>query len=105
MAIHTTEFVDGADVIWDRQTEPPDVDYKSFDAWLALGLYATPPFRTAYSAWSSAVEQLRDLLEDLPNKKTWYEAGDETERKFLKGKETMNKELQRLKDVARSELS
>lgn len=104
-AIHVTEFVGGADVIWKRDAQPPDVDYESFDAWLALDLYASQEFLTQYTVWQGAVERLRDILSDLPQNVRWHEADDSIQDKFVAGQVEMEDRLDELKQIARRELS
>lgn len=104
-AIHTTEFVGGADIIWQRNAQPPDVDFESFDAWLVLDLYASPKFLAGYRAWSEAVERLRDILQELPEDLPWYEAEAGIQEKFRGDKSDMESLLKELKRIARSELS
>ncbi|MFF2842338.1 hypothetical protein [Paenarthrobacter sp. NPDC057981] len=104
-AIHTTEFVGGADIIWQRNAQPPDVDFESFDAWLLLDLYASPTFLAGYQAWSGAVGRLRDILQELPEELPWYEAEVDIQESFRGEKDDMEDLLEALKDIARRELS
>lgn len=103
-AIETSEFVGEADLIWRRDAEPPDVDSKSYDAWLALDLYASKDFKSAYFAWYGAIGKLRDVLQELPENVAWYDAGDTVKTEFLSNKKDMEELLERLKGVARKEL-
>lgn len=104
-AIHVTEFVGGADTVGERDAQPPDVDFESFDAWLVLDLYASRKFLSGYQAWPDAVSRLRDILQGLPEDVRWYEADTATQEKFEAGREDMEELLAELKRIARGELA
>lgn len=104
-AIHVTEFVGGADTIWERKAQPPDVDFESFDAWLLLDLYASPQFKAGHGAWSDAVSRLRDILQGLPDDVPWFSADASTREKFEAGQTEMEDRLDDLKSIAKSELA
>jgi hypothetical protein len=103
-AIEVTEFVGYADVIFVRDYEPPDVDVKSYDAWLVLDLYASTSFAAAYRAWQAAVATARDVLDEVPPKKKWYEVKGDLPHRFELAKTEMDRALAEVVTVARTEL-
>jgi hypothetical protein len=103
-AVEVTEFVGNADVIFVRNVEPPDVDVKSYDAWLVLDLYASEQFALAYRNWQDAVADVRDILDEVPAKKAWFEVRGKLPDRFRKAKAIMDDALVNAIMVARAEL-
>jgi hypothetical protein len=103
-AIETTEFVSYADVIWVRDAEPPDVDYKNFDAWMLLDLYASEDVYRRYHEWSDATSEARSVLDEVPENESWLDADDELQNRFVAASKSMENKLAQLIQAARSEL-
>lgn len=104
-AIETTEFVGHADVIWVRDTEPPDVDYKNYDLWMMVDLYASDSVQSRYREWSDSVADCRAILDEVPEERTWYDMDEALQDRFRSAKQGMDSCLSELLDEARRDLS
>lgn len=104
-AIETTEFVGYADVIWRHAAEPPDVDYKNYDLWMMVDLYASVAVHSRYNQWSDSVAACRAILDGIPEDKAWHEMDDALQGRFRAAKRTMDAGLRDLIDEARRDLS
>lgn len=104
-AIEVTEFVGNADVIFVRHAQPPDVDTESYDAWLLLHLYASKAFKATYHKWQDAVGKARNLLDQVPEKKAWYDMRGDFPDRFRDAAKKMDQALSEVILAARAELS
>jgi len=103
-AIEVTEFVAGADVIFVRHSQPPDLDVESYDAWLVLDLYASEDFAAAYRVWQSKIEVARDILDSVPERKRWFEVKGDLPDRFRAATTEAESALRQVIAVARKEL-
>jgi cell division septum initiation protein DivIVA len=103
VATTTTSFVTEADIVWVRDAKPPDIDEVAYEVAILLSVYASDRMREAYSSWQESIEKLRDLLEEVPPKKSWYEHKDVAD-KFKNESVIAENRLRAVNAVARKEL-
>lgn len=103
-ALKTTEFMEYADVIWDRESKPPDVDADNFDMWILTDLYTSTAFREAYARWLDALAQTRQIADAIPEgAKIWDQPGDLPKR-YRASADGMRRGYEKMAGVAREEL-
>lgn len=103
-ALKTTEFVEGADLIWERLAMPPDVDSENFDMWVLTDLYTSPEFQGAYRKWIAALDATRKIGDEVSSdERIWDQAGDTPER-YQAAANQMRLQYDGLAEVARREL-
>jgi hypothetical protein len=103
VATETNSFVTETDVVWSRDAKPHDCDEVAYEIVILLAVYASNDMRESYDTWRASIERLRDLLEKVPQKKSWYECKDIADE-FRKESESVHESLSCLYEVARREL-
>lgn len=83
--------------------EPPDVDYKNYDAWILLDPLCEPPVRERYDEWNESLDITRKVLDKVPVGKSWHDMDGALQEEFLTAKELMDTKLARLLDAAMSD--